>query len=137
MLFALAGCYAPSTLRAEHTALAPSAGATMIAATSAIPQEASKQQLFERHYQAALGFYEQAKYPEAIAEFEAAYEVDPQPLLMFNVAQAYRKSGHLEEALAKYREYLAKDPEAERGKIDELIRELERKLGKPRKTSSR
>jgi tetratricopeptide (TPR) repeat protein len=58
---------------------------------------------------------------------------------MFNIGQAYRKSGHLEEALAKYREYLEKDPDAERGKIDDLIRDVEKKLGKApaRTTSSR
>jgi tetratricopeptide (TPR) repeat protein len=130
IMLACAACYDANPVRREHTALADNAGAIMAAATSAVPQEASKQQLFDQRYQAALGFYEQAKYPEAIAEFEAAYEVDPQVMLLFNIGQAYRKGGHLEEALAKYKEYLDKDPDAERAKVDDLVREIEKSLAK-------
>ena len=128
-----AGCYSERSQRAEHTALEPNAGAIMVAATASISPGAAKQASFDEHYNAALDFYEKAHYPEAIAEFETAYTFDPQPLLLFNIAQAYRKSEHLEEALAKYREYLAKDPAADRAKVNELIKGVETKLGKGKK----
>ncbi|MEO8703097.1 MAG: tetratricopeptide repeat protein [Kofleriaceae bacterium] len=119
----LAGCYEPVAIRRESTMLSQQAGETIAAA---VAPEPSKKQKFDQHYQSALAFYAGKKYPEAIAEFETAYEVDPQPLLIFNIAQAYRHGGQLDRALAKYRDYLAKDPAAERDRVNEIIREVER-----------
>ena len=122
---AVAGCYSPSMIRREHTQLSPDASQIMAVA---LAPESSKRQQFEQHYQAALAFYNEQKYPEAIAEFEAAYEIDPQPLIVFNIGQAYRKGGRLDEALAKYREYLDKDPAAERDRVNEIIKDVERSI---------
>jgi tetratricopeptide (TPR) repeat protein len=124
----LAGCYEPSALRREHTTIPDDAGARLAAATLAPAKGPTKEQLFTQHYDAALAFYQQARYPEAIAEFEVAYGIDAQPLLLFNIGQAYRKGGRPAEALAKYREYLDKDPSAERNKIDDLIRDVQRQI---------
>jgi len=126
----LAGCFEPFAIRRESSELTDEAGPRLRAAvspTAAAPPVAAR---FQQHYQAALGFYNARQYPEAIAEFEAAYGVDGQPMLLYNIGQAYRKAGKLELALAKYREYLAKDPAAERERVRPLIEEIERKLAK-------
>jgi tetratricopeptide (TPR) repeat protein len=128
----VASCYAPATIRREQTTLAPDA--TQIMAAALAPPE-SKQQRFDQHYQAAIAFYNERKYPEAIAEFEAAYEVDPQPLIVFNIGQAYRKGGLLDEALVKYREYLDKDPAAERDRVNDIIKDVEHSIAM-RKTTT-
>ncbi len=128
LVLALAACHEPVTLRRERTMIRDDAGARLAAATRTAPSGPSREEQFEEHYRAALAFYQQARYPEAIAEFEVAYGIDPQPLLIFNVGQAYRKAGRLAEARAKYQEYLDKDPAAERGRVDELIREVDRAL---------
>jgi tetratricopeptide (TPR) repeat protein len=127
-----AGCYGPSALRREQTSIPNDAGARLAAATAPLPKAPSRQEQFAQHYDAALGFYQQARYPEAIAEFEVAYGIDPQPLLLFNIGQAYRKAGRPQEALAKYREYLDKDPSAERNKVDDLIREVKAQIASRR-----
>jgi tetratricopeptide (TPR) repeat protein len=124
-VLAIAGCYAPGTIRREHTKLSPNSSEVMAAA---LTPASSKRQRFDQHYQAALAFYNERKYPEAIAEFEAAYELDPQALIVFNIGQAYRKGGRLDEALAKYREYLDKDPAAERDRVNDIIKDVERSI---------
>ena len=53
--------------------------------------------------------YDRGEYATAISYFEQAYEVDPTPGLLFNIAQAYRKLGvsGCEPALEYYRRYSA------------------------------
>jgi len=59
--------------------------------------------------------YDRGEYATAISYFERAYEVDANPGLLFNIAQAYRKLGvpGCERALAYYRRY--RDALAESG----------------------
>lgn len=131
---AVVGCYAPHTGRREQTTVSDDAAAVLatvlVSPTAATPPT---QPEFEKHYNAAIDFYKKGSYPEAIAEFEAAYAVDPQPLLIFNIAQAYRKAGRLEQALAKYKEYLDKDPSAQKDQVAELIKQVEHDLKKQHK----
>jgi len=136
LLAVVAACYTPVTVRRESTHLNEDSG-RLVAAAIAPEQGNPKRQQFDEHYQAALAFYERTQYPEAIAEFEAAYDLDPQPILVFNIGQAYRKAGKLDEALAKYHEYLEKDPAAERDRVNDIIREVERALGPRRPVSVR
>src|SRR5262244_717212 len=49
-------------------------------------------------------------YAEAIAEFQAGYEIDPNPLFLYNLALAYRKSGQCEKAIETYRTFLRTHP---------------------------
>ena len=43
--------------------------------------------------------YDLGKYDEAIAEFEAAYELDPDPAYLFASAQANRLAKHYDRAI--------------------------------------
>lgn len=133
----LAACYDPKQIRRESSQPTDDAGERLRAAMAPAPTGPTNDQRFKQHYDAGLAFYEGKQFPEAIAEFEAAYAVDGQPVLLFNIGQAYRKAGKLELALAKYREYLERDPSAERAKVDQFINEVEAKLGKRKKTSRR
>jgi tetratricopeptide (TPR) repeat protein len=59
-----------------------------------------------------LHLYEAGDYPGALARFKRAYEIEPAPLLLFDIGQAYRlqmDDGHAAEA---YREYLRVAPAA-------------------------
>ena len=42
----------------------------------------------------------------ARAEFEAAYAIDPQPILLFNIASTYRREGDMVNARLYYQRYL-------------------------------
>jgi tetratricopeptide (TPR) repeat protein len=89
----------------------------------------SAQAAAKDHYERATAAYYAGRYPEAIAEFRKTYDLDPEPILLFNIAQAYRKLGNVEEALAHYRRYLDRAPQADnRETVRARIRELEAEL---------
>src|SRR5512138_2924471 len=78
------------------------------------------------HYQKALKFYDLAKYDEPIKEFEAAYEIKDEPVLLYNIAQAYRLATRYPEALRFYRTYLKRSPKApNKGEVEQKIADME------------
>lgn len=79
-----------------------------------------------RHLESAVKFYDQAQYPEALAEYQAAYQLQPYPLILFNIARLHHKQSHLSEAIAYYQRYLdtAHADRAERARL--LLAEAKR-----------
>jgi tetratricopeptide (TPR) repeat protein len=109
LLGALASA-APSSARAQP---APSAAAAEAKA----------------HYDRGIVAYNLGHFEEAIASFTRAYELDPAPILLFNVAQAHYKAGTLERALFFYRRYLESEPAAQnRDRVEARIQEIEAAL---------
>jgi tetratricopeptide (TPR) repeat protein len=68
-------------------------------------------------YQHGLQLYEADKYAEAAQAFLDAYAQKPNPMILFNVAQAYRKGGQFKLALEYYRRFLAEAPQASRAPL--------------------
>ncbi|MDZ4696012.1 MAG: tetratricopeptide repeat protein [Deltaproteobacteria bacterium] len=64
------------------------------------------------HYKTGTKEYNLGRFDEAIAAFEKAYEQDPAPILLFNIAQSHRQLGRHERALFFYRRFLDADPAA-------------------------
>ncbi len=62
---------------------------------------------------AGLGHYNAGRYEAAIAEFEAAYAIDPDPQLLFTWAQAERLANRCSAAVPRYRKYLESRPSAD------------------------
>jgi tetratricopeptide (TPR) repeat protein len=56
-------------------------------------------------------FYDIGDYTQAIASWKHAYVLSNAPMLLFNIAQAYRLSGDCAEALKMYANYERVDPE--------------------------
>jgi hypothetical protein len=78
------------------------------------------------HYDRAIVQYNLGHFQDAIAEFEKAYEIDPAPVLLFNLAQAHRQAGNIERAIFFYKRFLASDPNSKkRADVEKRIRELE------------
>jgi hypothetical protein len=78
--------------------------------TKAQPKPVSKtpeQKLAERHFQSGVALFKEAKYAEALAEFERAYEISPQPLVLYNIAGCHRELSHYSEAVTYYGRFLA------------------------------
>jgi len=48
-----------------------------------------------------------AKYRQAVDELKKAYELQPQPVMLWGLGEAYRALGEVEPALEAYRHYLA------------------------------
>jgi len=70
------------------------------------------------------------QYNEAAADYEAAYKAVLDPVLLFNIGQAYRLAGNPEKALTAYRSYLrtASQGVANRKLVEEKIRDLETEI---------
>ena len=69
------------------------------------------QRQFRIHVEAAQTLFRAEKWQQAISEYLAAYQLHPQSLLLFNVAQSYRKDERFTEALRYYEEFLSIDPQ--------------------------
>jgi hypothetical protein len=78
------------------------------------------------HYEKGASEYNLGHFAESISEFEKAYEQDPAPILLFNIAQAHRQSGNNERAAFFYRRYLEQEPNAaNRAEVEKRIKDLE------------
>ena len=56
--------------------------------------------------------YDTGNYAKALADVEQAYELDPRPALLFNLAQCHRALGHYREAALAFKSYLREVPNA-------------------------
>ncbi|HEY5933345.1 MAG TPA: PEGA domain-containing protein [Kofleriaceae bacterium] len=75
---------------------------------TAFAQKPDKQQQKEadRHFKSGVALYKEAKYGEALAEFERAYEIAPHPLVLYNIAGCHRELSHYADAVKFYNRFL-------------------------------
>ena len=103
-------CFAPGVLPAAPKR--PAAG-----------QKEQVKKLFED----GMNLYDLRKYDDAIKQFESAFQLYPDPVFLYNIAQAHRMAGRGSEAIGFYKTYLRKLPEAKNaGEIKGWIAELEK-----------
>ena len=84
------------------------------------------------HFEKAEKAYRVGNYDIAIAEYQAAYDAQPVPALLFNLAQAYRKRhavggqvADLRRAIEVFRAYLRDDPQTpKRDTVEKILTEL-------------
>jgi Tetratricopeptide repeat len=72
--------------------------------------------------------FEQGKYEEALAAFEASYRLSERPGTLVALANTYELLGRLEEAVTALRRYQPHAPAGERTVIRERISSLERRV---------
>ena len=104
-----------ATLAALTTAATISTGALADARTEA-----------RQHFKSGMELIAQKKFDAGIKELEKANELLPHPNVAFNIARAHAEGGHIEQAIAAYRQYLASDP-LDRDKVAQVIQQLEDK----------
>ncbi|MDX2023188.1 MAG: tetratricopeptide repeat protein [Deltaproteobacteria bacterium] len=79
-----------------------------------------------RRFEKGQRLYDLRRYMESIPEFEAAYELSGDPVLLYNLAQSYRMAEKYPDALHYYRAYLKKVPKSPRTDVvKRRIAELE------------
>jgi len=67
------------------------------------------------------------RFDEALADYQAAYDVEPLPAFLFNIGQCYRNMGNFERAQFFFRRYTALDPRSpNRPAAERLIAEMDR-----------
>jgi tetratricopeptide (TPR) repeat protein len=111
---------------------------------AALAQDAPRVQLSEEqkhkateHYEKARRFYNVGKYTEAVDEYEAAYLISADPVMLFNIAQCHRLNSQPEEAIRFYKNYLRNSPEASnRADVEKKIGEMEKLAEEKRKAGT-
>lgn len=82
------------------------------------------------HFKKGSDLYKEARYKDAITEFQAAYKEKPHGVLWFNIAQCQEKLGDIPAALGAYKDYLRETPAADdRATVEIAIANLEKRLG--------
>jgi tetratricopeptide (TPR) repeat protein len=110
---------------APARALAADPPAAEPPSTAAEPQSPAARAAHEA-YQRGVEHFRQARYADAIAEFNKAYRVDPNPVLVFNMARAFEELKDYAAAVEFYRKYLAMAGDAEdRPQVEQTLRTLE------------
>jgi hypothetical protein len=60
----------------------------------------------DQHFKRGVALFNDAKYVEALAEFQRAYEIAPHPLVLYNIAACHRQLSHYADAVAFYRRFI-------------------------------
>ncbi|MCA9617869.1 MAG: hypothetical protein KC731_02540 [Myxococcales bacterium] len=82
--------------------------------------------------------FKAGRFEVAIAAFEASYALEPNPVLLYNMARAYEGLDRQEPALDHYRRYLEADPDtADRGAVEARIAALDKELARRRELEAR
>jgi tetratricopeptide (TPR) repeat protein len=88
--------------------------------------ETQKRETLDR-YEKATRLYNLGQYEKAIAEYQAAYLISADPVMLYNIAQCHRNNGQSEEAVRFYKSYLRNAPNApNRPEVEKRIADMER-----------
>jgi tetratricopeptide (TPR) repeat protein len=81
------------------------------------------------HFENAENSFNLGRFPDALADYQAAYEAKPLPGFLFNIAQCYRNMHSYERARFFFRRYLALEPHSpNRRLVEDLIVEMTREM---------
>jgi tetratricopeptide (TPR) repeat protein len=80
------------------------------AAWAAPPKDDAKTAAAKRFYETGTLLFDRGEFVDAAKEFERAYQEQPRPELLYNVASAYDKGGERRKAVEYYRKYVAAMP---------------------------
>jgi tetratricopeptide (TPR) repeat protein len=69
-----------------------------------------KKRVAKQYVDAGLAAQSAGEYDTAITLYSKAYELVQHPTLIFNIAQAHRLAGRLDQALTLYKRYLSEEP---------------------------
>lgn len=111
---ASAAAYVPAALRAG-----PATATTTVAA--AAPAEG---ETFESLVDQARGKFKEKDYVGAVALFEKAYSVQPEPAILFNIGRIYEEANNVDAAIAYYEKFIA-DESVEMSQRDKALQRLQ------------
>ena len=77
----------------------------------ATPSQQDAREQAKAHYLAGKLLKEKGDYDGAISEYRTAYDLAPNPELLFNLGLVYRLSGKPQQALDSFEKYLAASPD--------------------------
>jgi tetratricopeptide (TPR) repeat protein len=116
-----------SRLAVLVAAVGTAAGLVMPAGAVAAPVDEARAVNDKATAAFALG-----RFAEAAEQFEKAFELKPDPALLYNAAQAHRLAGNKERALALYQSYLRVYGQGDkRAEVEARVRELKEAIARP------
>jgi len=71
------------------------------------PKTSEQQKEADGHFKSGVALFKEAKYADALTEFQRAYEIAPHPLVLYNIAGCHRELAHYAEAITYYSRFLA------------------------------
>jgi len=81
------------------------------------------------HYTAGQKLFDQARYADALSEFQQSFALSKYPALIYKIALCQDQLGQSAEALASYESYLQADPQSSRrAGVEERIAKLRETL---------
>ncbi|HSS39491.1 MAG TPA: tetratricopeptide repeat protein, partial [Polyangia bacterium] len=103
--------------------------AAALLAASVARAESGNADTAQAHFDRGAKLYNLGHFQEAIGDFEKAYDLDPSPIFLFNIAQSHRQLGNKERALFFYRRYLEQAPNAaNRDDVERRMKDLQASL---------
>ena len=109
--------------------LVPALATALWAAAYFAPRPAAAAETAKAYFDGGVRKYNLGHFQDAIADFEKAYNIDPAPILLFNIAQSHRQLGDKERALFFYRRYLEQAPNAaNKGEVEQRMKDLTQSL---------
>jgi tetratricopeptide (TPR) repeat protein len=90
-------------------------GASALAQEEEQPPPPEEQSSIERardHMERGQALYLQARFEEAAAEFEAAYQAQAFSAFLYNAGVALERAGQTQRAIEFFEQYLSRDPDA-------------------------
>jgi tetratricopeptide (TPR) repeat protein len=92
----------------------------------------------KEHYRRGTQLYDLGRYLDAAKEYEEAFTLSDRAPFLFNIGQAYRLGGRPHEAIAAYRGFLRRVPDAaNRSETEQYISELEQTISKKEEAGNR
>jgi tetratricopeptide (TPR) repeat protein len=86
------------------------------------------------HYNKGSRAFSLGRFADAIKEYEAAFELRDDPVLLYNIAQAHRLNHNPERALFFYRSYLSRAPDAPNaGDVRQKISDMQKLVDEQRR----
>ncbi len=100
--------------------------AMLVAAPSAIAAPAASPTQAQALYGEGVELFKSGKFAEAAKKFQQAYNIDPSPILLYNLARTAEEMGQAKAAVGHYKAYIARFPQAEdKDEVERRIRTLE------------
>jgi tetratricopeptide (TPR) repeat protein len=83
----------------------------------------------KQHFEEGTKAFNLGEFPRAVTEYKAAYQAKPDPVFLYNIAQAYRLHGDLQQAVFFYRTFLNNMPNApNKREVERRITTLEAQI---------
>jgi hypothetical protein len=101
----------------------------LVAARAASAQPTNAGPEARRHFEEGTKAFNLGEFQRAVTEYKAAYNAKPDPVFLYNIAQAYRLGSDLANALFFYRSFLRNAPETpNRAEVERRIAALEKQI---------